>query len=377
MPAAARTRRKQRTKHRSKHQRQSKRRGQGTKRSQERRRQSQSRNLTVRQGRIRYRRRPGVTPKTFSTILAKRILSSGTSAAERLPGTPADSKAACARMRVPRQHVANCWLNAAVMSLFVSTGMHASTRLLQEAMIDPPRRIPHQLRSELRQLALIIRSVPLGILPPRYSTEQLIPALNAADKAGLTTPSNRLGAPKGQAHNPVWFFTALSTLLHPHKFEIGRVDLTRTDGKPHTDLAAALRDGKRRNGDGATRGPPRVLLIEAGQESAGTRPRLELAAAVSRTGSSVRAFGRKWKLDSVIMLDTGDSHFGGVVTCGGVPQTYDGMTGALLHPKESWRQVMTQLVNRPIPTPSRQEFRYDVQTGYAVFAFVPSAGAQR
>lgn len=375
MPAAARTRRKQRSKRRSKNQTQGKRRGKGSKWGHGRR--SQSRNLTVRQGRIRYRRRPGVTPRTFSTILAKRILNSSTDAAERLPGTPADSKAACARIRVPRQHVANCWLNAAVMSFFVSTGMHASTRMLQEAMIDPPQRIPHRLRSELRQLALIIRSIPLGILPPKYSTEQLIPVLNAADKAGLTTPSNRLGAPSGQAHNPVWFFTALSTLLHPHKFEIGRVDLTRTDGKPHINLTAALRDGKRRNGDDAARGSPRVLLIEAGQESAGTRARLELAAAVSRAGSSVRAFGRKWKLDSVIMLDTGDSHFGGVVTCGGVPQTYDGMTGALLHPKGSWRQVMAHLVNRPIPTPSRQEFRYDVQTGYVVFAFVPSAGAQR
>lgn len=375
MPAAARTRRTRRTKQRRKNQTHSKRRSQGTKRGRGRR--EPSRNLTVRQGRIRYRRRPGVTPKTFSTILAKRILGSGTAASERLPGTPADSKAACTKMRVPRQHVANCWLNAAVMSLFVSTGMHASTRLLQEVMINPPQRIPHRLRSELRQLALIIRSVPLGILPPKYSTEQLIPTLNAADKAGLTTPRNRLGAPTGQAHNPVWFFTALSTLLHPHKFEIGRVDLTRADGKPHTDLAAALKDGKRKNGEGVTRGAPRVLLIEAGQESAGTRPRLELMAAISQAGSSVRAFGRKWKLDSIIMLDTSDSHFGGVITCSGVPQTYDGMTGALLHPKESWRQVMKQLVDRPIPTPSRQEFRYDVQTGYAVFAFVPSEGTQR
>jgi len=331
----------------------------------------------VRQGRIRYRRRPGMTPQSISTILAKQILGSGISTTERLPITPADSKAACARMRVPRQHVANCWLNAAVMSFFVSSGMHASTRSLQEAMIDPPRRIPHPLRTELRQLALIIRSVPLGILPPRYSTEQLIPALNAADIAGLTTPRNRLGAPKGQAHNPVWFFTALSTLLHPHNFEIGLVDLTRTDGKPHTDLGAALRDGNRKNGDGANGGSPQILLIEAGQESAGTRPRLELAAAISRAGASVRAFGRKWKLDSAIMLDTGDSHFGGIVTCGGVPQTYDGMTGALLHPKESWRQVMKQLVNRPIPTPSLREFRYDVQTGYVVFAFVPTTGVQR
>lgn len=375
MSAAARSHKKQRSKnHHHKNNTQNKRKSQETKRYRGRR--DQFKNLTVRQGRIRYRRQPGVTPKTISTILAKQILSSD-AAAERLPKTPTDSKAACVRMRVPRQHAANCWLNAAVMSFFVSTGMHASTRLLQEVMIDPPQRIPHQLRSELRQLALIIRSVPLGILPPKYSTEQLIPTLNAADKAGLTTPSNRLGAPTGQAHNPVWFFTALSTLLHPHNFEIGRVDLTRDDGKPHNDLIAALRDGKRMNGHGATGGSPQVLLIEAGQESAGTRPRLELAEVISQARSSVLAFGRKWKLDSMIILDTGDSHFGGVVTCGGLPQTYDGMTGALLHPKESWPQVMKQLVNRPIPTPSRQEFRYDVQTGYTVFAFVPSAGVQR
>lgn len=315
--------------------------------------------LTISRGRIRYRPRPGTTPRTFSTMLARRL---------RTLRTPSN-QAACKRMRVPRQHAANCWLNAAVMSLFVSAGMHRATKPLREVLASPPKHLPPALRRDLRQLGLVIHSVPLGILTQQYSTAQLIPALQTADKAGLTTPLNRLGAAPGQAHNPAWFFTALVSLLHPLKYSIARVDLSTPDGKPYASLDQALVTGTRVNA-AHNSSSPHVLLIEAGQETAGTQVRSDLDEAIDAC-RTIRAFGRQWRLDSIAMLDTTDTHFGGVITCGNTPHAYDGMTGSRLHPKKSWPQVMGQLVDRPIPTPSREEFRYDVRTGYVVFAFVP------
>ncbi len=281
-------------------------------------------------------------------------------------------------MRVPRQHAANCWLNAAVMSLFVSEGMHRATKPLREALVSPPHHLPEALRRDLRQLGLVIHSVPLGILTQQYSTAKLIPALVAADRRGLTTPRNRLGAPQGQAHNPAWFFTALASLLQPLEYSVRRIDLSKPNGQPHATLAAALATGTFENATHNS-STPRVLLIEAGQETAGSAVRSELNNAVAG-GKPLRTLGKLWRLDSIAMLDTSDSHFGGVITCNTTPHTYDGITGSRVHDKRTWRQVMDQLVNRPIPTPSREEFRYDARTGYVVFAFVPGAsisGRQR
>ena len=334
------------------------------------------RRLTIRQGRIRYRPRKNTkaTPLTFSTAVARSVMAKSVTGRRTMRGRRhrrSGSSAICKRMRVPRQHGANCWLNAAIMSLFVSQGMRGATRAVKTALVDPRKGIPGKLRPELRQLALAIHSVPLGVLTPEYSTAALIPAMRSADAAGLTTPRNRLGAPAGKAHNPIWFFTALASLLHPSKYTIGRVDLTQPSGKPYRDLESALAGAHRANG----KAMPQVLIIEAGQETSGTRPRLELTQRIA-SGQTLTAFGGHWTLDSLIMLDTTDSHFGGVITCGGTPHTYDGMTGSRLHPKGSWREVMDRLVGRPIPTPSREEFRYDVRTGYVAFTFVPSSSRQ-
>ena len=283
-------------------------------------------------------------------------------------------------MRVPRQHSSNCWLNAAIMSFFVSDGMHRTTRSLRAALTNPPSTLPAKLRPELRQLGLAIHSVPLGILTRQYSTAALIPALQAADKAGLTTPRNRLGASPGAAHNPAWFLTALASLLLPLRYPIARADLTAPGGSPHRTLSAALAAVTFHNATKAPSSPPpRLLLVEAGQETAGSKARAELNKAIAED-RPLEAFGQQWKLDSLAMMDTGNSHFGGVITCGNAPYTYDGMTGSRVHPKRTWRQVMDQLTDRPIPTPSREEFRYDIRTGYVVFAFVPlasSSGHQR
>lgn len=325
--------------------------------------------LTISRGRIRYRPRLGITPQTFSTPLARRVL--------RTRRNPSN-QAVCKRMRVPRQHAANCWLNAAVMSLFVSAGMHRATKPLCEALASPPKHLPPGLRRDLRQLGLVIHSVPLGILTQQYSTAKLIPALVAADRRDLTTPRNRLGAPQGQAHNPAWFFTALASLLQPLEYSVRRVDLSKPNGQPHTTLEAALTTGISENA-AHNSSTPHVLLIEAGQETADSAVRFELNDLVA-SGKELRTLGRQWRLDSIAMLDTSDSHFGGVITCNDTPHTYDGITGSSVHDKRTWRQVMDQLVNRPIPTPSREEFRYDVRTGYVVFAFVPvpsSSGRHR
>jgi hypothetical protein len=324
--------------------------------------------ITVRRGRLRYRPKANSTPRTFSTAVAKRaVRSPRTRRGQSLRAT----RAICKRMRVPRQHSSNCWLNAALMSFFTSEGMHSATRAIRAALVDPPRNIPTKLRRELRQLGLVIHSIPKGILTPQYSTAQLIPTLNAADRAGLTTPRNRLGAPQGDAHNPVWFFTALASLLLPLEYSVARVDLSRPGGSGvHPDLSAALAVPTRHNATHKTP-PPRVLLIEAGQESAGSRARMELTAAVA-AGRSIAALGRKWVLDSLTILDASDTHFGGVITCAAEPHTYDGITGSRVHPKRSWKEIMERLVNKPIPTPSREEFRYDVRTGYVTFAFVPA-----
>jgi hypothetical protein len=353
------------TRRRTRKQRRSKsRKGRGT-------RGSRRTNLTISHGRIRYRPRPGTTPHTFSTLMAQRMLH--TQRAHRLSGVKL-----CKRMRVPRQHSANCWLNAAIMSLFVSNGMHRATAPIRHALINPPQTLAPTLRRELRQLGLAIHSVPLGILGEQYSTAKLIPALVAADRAGLTTPRNRLGAPQGTAHNPVWFFTALASLLLPLEYSIRHVDLSKPGGKPYPDLKTALAVGTHRNATHNS-APPHLLLIEAGQETADTKVRTELSNAITSSGT-IRALGRRWRIDSIAMLDTTDSHFGGVITCNATPHTYDGITGSHVHDKRTWREVMDRLVNHPIPTPSREEFRYDVRTGYVVFAFVPipsSSGRHR
>lgn len=257
--------------------------------------------------------------------------------------------------------------------------MRRATRDLRSVMVDPHRGIQNILRPELRQLGLVIHSIPKGILTPQYSTANLIPALNAADRAGLTTPRNRLGAPQGAAHNPVWFFTALASLLLPLEYSVGRVDLSRSGGGTYSDLASALASGKLlNNGDSKRNCSGRVLFIEAGQESAGSRARIELTAEVV-AGRPIKALGCNWVIDSLTLLDTSDSHFGGVITCASEPHTYDGITGGQVHPKRSWKDIMEGLVNKPIPTPSREEFRYDINTGYVTFVFVPehsSSGRQ-
>jgi hypothetical protein len=177
----------------------------------------------------------------------------------------------------------------------------------------------------------------------------------------------------------VWFFTALASLLLPLEYSVGRVDLSRSGGGTYSDLASALASGKLlNNGDSKRNCSGRVLFIEAGQESAGSRARIELTAEVV-AGRPIKALGCNWVIDSLTLLDTSDSHFGGVITCASEPHTYDGITGGQVHPKRSWKDIMEGLVNKPIPTPSREEFRYDINTGYVTFVFVPehsSSGRQ-
>ena len=113
----------------------------------------------------------------------------------------------------------------------------------------------------------------------------------------------------------------------------------------------------------------KVMFIEAGQETAETIARQELLDVIANE-TKIRARGVEWCLDSLVMLDTSNSHFGGILTCGNKPHSYDGMTGAKLYPKESWQVVVNQFKDRKIPTPAPQDFKYNIHTGYTIFAFV-------
>lgn len=261
------------------------------------------------------------------------------------------------------------------MSFFVSEKMSKASKPIRQAMLKPSSSISNVLtplmRRDLRQIALVINAVPKGILTPKYSTAALIPGLNAIDKQGLTTPRNRLGAAKGQAHNPLWFYSAISQLLLPDDFQILKCDLTKQCSVPHDTLESAIMAGEVYNGQSNSQNIE-VIMIEAGQETAHSKPRKQLLELISGE-KSFKARGRDWVLDSVAMLDTTNSHFGGVITCNGKPHTFDGITGSRLHQKSSWKTIVELFkgVGRKIPTPSPEDFEYNIHTGYSVFAFVP------
>ena len=287
--------------------------------------------------------------------------------------------AQCNKARLPRQYASNCWLNACITSFFASEGMSAAgmqlRRLLQEPHTNQSHHLTSQMKGDLRRLSKVIEAIPLGRVEQEYSTATLINGLLTIDREGLTTPRNRLGAVVGRSHNPLWMYSALAKLLLPGRFQILKCDLTDQTGLVHPSLQAALDTATLYNTPLQSTTPPRaeVLFIEAGQETGETKARRELLDAIA-TGRELRVGTGTagWRLDSVVMLDTTNSHFGGVVTCAGVPHSYDGMTGAMLHPKHSWKRVVEQFRGRKIPTPAPEDFEYNIHTGYCIFAFVRS-----
>jgi hypothetical protein len=284
--------------------------------------------------------------------------------------------AQCGKARLPRQYASNCWLNACITSFFASQGMSAASLPLRERL-HHPRSIPplyfsSQMEQDLRQLSKVIEAIPSGQIKHEYSTAALIRGLLAIDKEGFTTPRNRLGAPVGRSHNPLFMYSALAKLLLPNSFQILKCDLTDKTGIVHESLDIALDASNIYNGlrsPSVTRIEPQVLFIEAGQETAESAVRQQLLASIAAE-NVLQAGGLGWRLDSVVMLDTTNSHFGGIVTCGGIPHSYDGMTGATLHPKHSWKRVVEQFRGRKIPTPAPEDFKYNIHNGYTIFAFV-------
>ena len=282
----------------------------------------------------------------------------------------------CGKARLPRQYSSNCWLNACVTSFFASQGMSAASLPLRERLHNPqsipPLYLSSQMKEDLRQLSKVIEAIPSGEIKHEYSTAALMKGLLAIDKEGLTTPRNRLGAPVGRSHNPLFMYSALAKLLMHNRFPILKCDLTDKTGIVHDSLDTALDASNIYNGlrrPSATHIEPQVLFIEAGQEIAESSVRRELLAAIADE-HVLAAKGVDWQLDSIVMLDTTNSHFGGVVTCAGVPHSYDGMTGAELHSKHSWKRAVDQFRGRKIPTPAPQDFKYNIHTGYTIFAFV-------
>lgn len=287
-----------------------------------------------------------------------------------------NSAAQCRRARLPRQYASNCWLNACITSFFASQGMSAVGRPLRLMLRYPERAkraagLTPAMKFDLRRLAKVIESIPTGRIGVEYSTAALISGLLAIDRGGLTTPRNKLGAPAGQGHNPIWMYSALAKLLLPGKFDIIKCDLTHKLGV-YNSLEAALDNADLYNFSASGAPLGRVLFIEAGNETAESSARDQLLRIISN-GEELKARGVGWKLDSVVMRDTLDNHFGGIVTCDAKPHSYDGMTGSELHRKQSWRQVVDQFKGRKIPTPSRDQFKYNIHTGYTIFAFVPSS----
>jgi hypothetical protein len=229
------------------------------------------------------------------------------------------------------------------------------------------------MEQDLRGLSKVIEAIPSGDIKHEYSTAALIRGLLAIDKGGFTTPRNRLGAPVGRSHNPLFMYSALTKLLMPNTFPILKCDLTDGTGIAHESLGTAIDASNIYNAttEHSTNVEPQVLFIEAGQETADSPVRQEVLAAIA-DGKVLAGKGFNWQLDSVVMLDTTNSHFGGIVTCAGVPHSYDGMTGATLHPKHSWKRVVEQFRGRKIPTPAPEDFEYNIHTGYCIFAFVRS-----
>lgn len=298
------------------------------------------------------------------------------------PPTPASvavsllrSPAQCARARLPRQHASNCWLNACITSFFASEGMSVAglplRRLMQEPRATQRLRLTPRMKGDLRRLSKVIEAIPSGLIESEYSTATLINGLLAIDGGGLTTPRNRLGAEVGRSHNPLWMYSALAKLLLPNSFLILKCDLTERTGEVHGSFDAALSVAELYNAPSgsAALSRARVLFVEAGQETGGSKARRELLDAAA-TGRALQTEGGSWRLDSVVMLDTSNSHFGGVVTCAGTPYSYDGMTGSELHPKTAWKNVVNSFRGRKIPTPAPQDFKYNIHNGYAIFAFV-------
>ena len=284
--------------------------------------------------------------------------------------------AQCSKARLPRQYATNCWLNACITSFFASQGMSAASLPLRDQLHNPqsipPLYFSSQMKDDLRQLSKVIEAIPSGEIKHEYSTAALIRGLLVIDEEGFTTPRNRLGAAVGRSHNPLFMYSALAKLLLINRFPILKCDLTSKTGVVHESLDIALNASNIYNGlrsPSATPIEPQVLFIEAGQETAESAVRQELLAAVSAE-NVLQARGLGWRLDSVVMLDTTNSHFGGIVTCGGIPHSYDGMTGAKLHPKKSWKHIVDQFRGRKIPTPAPEDFKYNIHTGYTIFAFV-------
>ena len=281
----------------------------------------------------------------------------------------------CGKARLPRQYASNCWLNACITSFFASQGMSAASLPLRLMLQQPQSKHNHlltsQMKEDLRQLSKVIEAIPSGQIKQEYSTVALIRGLLAFDKEGFTTPRNRLGASVGRSHNPLWMYSALAKLLLPNMFQILKCDLTDQTGIVHKSLESALNESIIYNAtnEHSTQVEPQVLFVEAGQETAESPVRQELLAAIAAE-HVLQARGLGWRLDSVVMLDSTNSHFGGIVTCAGVPHSYDGMTGAELHPKHSWRWVVEQFRGRKIPTPAPEDFKYNIHTGYTIFAFV-------
>ena len=330
------------------------------------------------------RRKNATHRKRVGRLIGRRVDKRSGKGGVTLP-TPAqvlpillDKPAQCGKARLPRQHASNCWLNACVTSFFASQGMSEASLRLREHLHHPrsiaPLFLSPQMREDLRGLSKVIEAIPSGEIKHEYSTAALMKGLLAIDKEGLTTPRNRLGAPIGRSHNPLFMYSALAKLLMHNRFPILKCDFTDETGVVHESLDAALDASNIYNGlrsPSATRIEPQVLFIEAGQETTESPVRRELLSAIA-AGDVLEAKGFNWRLDSVVMLDTTNSHFGGIVTCAGVPHSYDGMTGARLHPKGSWKNVVESFRGRKIPTPAPQDFKYNIHNGYTIFAFVRS-----
>jgi hypothetical protein len=243
--------------------------------------------------------------------------------------------------------------------------------ILQHPQSNKTHYLTSQMKEDLRRLSKVIEAIPAGLIKHEYSTTALINGLLAIDKEGLTTPRNRLGAAVGRSHNPLWMYSALTKLLLPNRFQILKCDLTDKTGIVHESVDSVLNAANIYNGTPGVpvRIQPEVMFVEAGQETAESAVRQELLSAIAAE-NVLQARGLAWRLDSIVMLDSTNSHFGGIVTCAGVPHSYDGMTGAKLHPKHSWQRVVEQFRGRKIPTPAPQDFKYNIHTGYTIFAFV-------
>jgi len=293
----------------------------------------------------------------------------------RVPPVLLNKATECGKARLPRQYASNCWLNACVTSFFASQRMSAANLPMREHLHHPQSIaslfLSPKMKADLRGLSKVIEAIPLGEIKHEYSTAALINGLLAIDKEGLTTPRNRLGASVGRSHNPLWMYSALTKLLLPGTFQILKCDLTDKTGIVHESLDSALDASLIYNASPINDSPiqPQVLFIEAGQETAESAVREALLSAIAAE-NVLAAKGFDWRLDSVVMLDSTNSHFGGIVTCAGVPHSYDGMTGAKLHPKHSWKEIVEQFRGRKIPTPAPQDFKYNIHTGYTIFAFV-------